>query len=101
MSQVIVSGGSDDIVCLDGAIRAEFNPKDADEGIKLAFSEGTVLAVHYDKDGCWRVNRLATGTASYAKVEAEGPDTDNYSDKVTLTGAIAWVVGGAEFEKAK
>lgn len=98
-STVIISGASDDIVSLEGAIRAEFYPKDPNTGMKLAFSEGTVLAVHYDKDGCWRVNRLVTGAAKYEKTEATDPDGD-YSDNVTLTGEIKWVVGGDEFERS-
>lgn len=100
MSQVTVSGASDDLIEIEGAIRAEFSPNDSDAGMKLAFSDGTVLAVHYDKNGFWRVNRLAVGTAEYTKTEATDPDGD-YSDKVTLTGVLEWVVAGEEFEKAK
>lgn len=96
MKTVTVYGASDDLIELEGDIRDEISPNNNEEDnpTKLAFSDGTVLSVVYDKDGCWRVNRVAEGTAKMKKVEAEGPDTDNYTDRVTLTGDISWVVAG-------
>lgn len=101
MKTIRISGGSDDIIELAGDISEGFYPPDADKGSKIAFSDGTVIHAHYADDGCWRVHRIATGTAGYAKTEAEGPDTDNYSDTVTLTGDIRWCLFGDEFCKIK
>jgi hypothetical protein len=91
-STIAVFGYSDDIIAISGDINDELSPDDTPA--KLAFSDGTVLSVIYDADGCWRVNRVAAGSATMEKVEAEGPDTDNYSDRVTLTGEIRWMVAG-------
>lgn len=99
--QVAVFGASDDLIELEGSIREEFSPSDADEPTYLAFSDGTVLSVLYAKDGCWRVNRVAIGTAQYEKVEAKGDDSPDYSDRATLTGDLRWVVLGTQLVKAK
>ena len=100
MKTVTVDGASDDLIEIEGAIRDEISPSDENPA-KLAFSDGTVLSVAYDKDGCWRVNRVAEGSAKMEKVDTEGPDTDNYSDRVTLTGDIRWMVAGNYMAKAK
>lgn len=96
--KLTIYGASDDLIEIEGDIREEFNP--IDESSKLAFSDGTVLSVSYT-DGCWRINRLAKGTSEYSKIESEGADSDNYSDKVTLVGDIKWVVFGSQMVKAK
>ena len=93
MKTVIVYGASDDLIEIEGDISEEISPND-ESPAKLAFSDGTVLSVVYDADGCWRVTRVVAGTATMEKVEAEGPDSKNYSDRVTLTGDIKWVVAG-------
>lgn len=100
MKTITVYGASDDLIELEGDIRDEFSPEDVDATTKLAFSDGTVLSVLYDRDGCWRVNRVAEGTAKMEKVEAEGPDGD-YTDRVTLTGDIRWCVAGNYMAKVK
>ena len=99
MKKVTIYGASDDLVELDGDIRDEIGCYD-EPNMKLAFSDGTVLSVKYDDDGCWRVNRVAEGTAAMEKVDAEGPD-GNYSDRVTLTGDIKWAVAGTWMGKTK
>lgn len=100
MKTIVVYGASDDLIEIEGAIHDEFSPSD-DGPTKLAFSDGTVLSVVYDDDGCWRVNRVAEGSAKMEKVDAEGSDTENYSDRVTLTGDIRWMVAGNYMAKAK
>lgn len=98
MKTVTVYGASDDLIELEGDLNEEFNvySRDDDDERILAFSDGTLLSVTYDKTGCWRVNRMAKGSAEFNKVEADGPDTDNYTDKVTLTGDIRWCLMGKE-----
>ena len=93
MKTVTIYGASDDLIEIEGDIREEISPE-GDEPTKLAFSDGTVLSILYDSDGCWRVHRVMQGTATLNKTEAEGPDTKNYSDRVTLIGDIKWVVAG-------
>lgn len=101
MKTVTIYGASDDLIELEGDIRDEINPRNEDEPTRLAFSDGTVLSVVYDSDGCWRVTRVAEGSAKMEKVEAEGPDSNNYSDRVTLTGEIRWCVAGEYMAKVK
>lgn len=57
---------------------------------KIEFGDGTVLSIEYDSEGCWRIARLQEGSASYVHTPATDPD-DDYSDRVTLTGALGWV----------
>lgn len=98
---VVVYGSSDDLIEIDGAIREEFGPSGDDgEPDYLAFSDGTVLSIAYSKDGFWRVNRVASGSAAYAKKEGDDVDS-NYSDRVALTGDIRWCLFGTHFEKVK
>jgi hypothetical protein len=101
MGQVQIYGASDDLIEVEGAIHQEFscwNLKD-DEYRYLAFSDGTVIRVDFDKDGCWRFVRLARGSAEFTKTEATDPDGD-YTDRVSLVGDIRWCVYGSEFERA-
>lgn len=100
MATVTIYGASDDLIELDGAIREEFTCYDEDEPTYLAFSDGTVLSVLYDGQGMWRVNRVAEGSATYAKREATDPD-DDYSDRVTLAGDLAWCVYGKNYTRAE
>lgn len=90
MKTIQIYGCSDDLIEIRGDIRAETSPPDPDEPTKLAFSDGTILRVDYDEEGCWRIHRIATGTASMQKTEAPSDPCD-YSDLVTLTGDIQWV----------
>lgn len=103
---VTIYGASDDLIEVGGALYEEFsalNDHREETGGILAFSDGTVLDVIYDHNGVWRITRLATGTATFEKIEAppeEGED-GNYSDRVTLTGDFAWCVFGQHFVKAR
>ena len=71
MKTITIYGASDDLIELEGAIRDEISPCNEDEPTRLAFSDGTVLSVAYDADGCWRINRVAVGTAEMQKNYAE------------------------------
>jgi len=97
-TSVVIYGASDDMIEIEGALREEFDG--GDDLAYLAFSDGTVLSVQYADDGCWRINRVATGTAIYSKTEAVESDGDDYSDRVTLSGPageLRWCVKGSSF----
>jgi len=96
---ITIYGAFDDQIEIEGAIVDEFSPDD-DEVTIIATSDGTVLSIEYAKDGIWRIHRKAEGTAKMTKTEATDPDRD-YSDRVTLTGDIKWLVAGNFFEKTK
>ena len=95
MSKVLVYGASDDLIEIEGDLSEEFNPSGNNEMCYLAFSDGTVLSVAYDRSGVWRINRVQAGTSAYEKREGTGPDED-YSDHVTLHGDdLRWATLGS------
>ena len=98
MKKITVYGAGDDLIEIEGEIREELYARD-DASTKLAFSDGTVLSVEYNKDGLWKISRLIEGSSKMEKFEATDPDSDEYSDRVTLTGDIKWVVGGTFMER--
>ena len=101
MAEITIYGVSDFLIEVDGAIDAEFSNPYSDDEAFLAFSDGTVLSVECIYWDVWRVNRVAAGSASYSKTEALDADMDDYTDRVTLTGDIAWVVCGSSVAYAK
>lgn len=98
---VIVTGGNDDLIDVEGAISEEFPFYRNDQGGVIAFSDGTVLLVRrpdgVDGDYCWRISAIALGTAALTIDPATG---DESTDTATLTGDIRWVVRGNTFVRA-
>lgn len=92
-SAVTVYGASDDLVEVDGAISEEFNAASGEEGL-LAFSDGTVLRYRYS--GVWRFTPVSRGTARVEIVQCPEDDDRNYSDRVTLSGEVRWVLHGRD-----
>jgi len=100
---ITITGGSDDLIEIDGDIREEFNWSGAadagdDESRFVACSDGTVLRVVYDKDGIWRFTKVSGGSAKMTKVDGD-PDADTF-DVVTLDGEIKWVVFATHVAKS-
>ena len=102
MATVTVYGSSDDLIEIEGDLREEFSfySEDDDDGRLLGFSDGTMLRARYDKDGVWRFTLVHKGTAEMEKQEAPANDEENYSDRITLTGDIEWVMFGTEMVAA-
>lgn len=99
MNTVTIYGSSDDLIEVEGAIREEFYLES--EGTSyIGFSDGTVLSIEYTDKGIWRIYREHTGSALFEKTEAIDSESE-YSDRVTLTGDIRWIVGGGVMAKAK
>jgi len=98
MSQIIITGASDDLIEIDGDLSEEFNwyVTEDDDRRFLAVSDGTLLAVQYDGDGLWRFVVLVTGAAQYQ--HEPGSVADDTNDVVTLTqdAPFAWVLFGAD-----
>ena len=99
MARVTIYGASDDLVEIEGDINEEWYANDED-GMSLAFGDGTILDVQYDKFGIWRVSVGHKGSATLEKQEAlgdEGRREDGkpaYSEIVTLEGDLLWVFSG-------
>jgi len=100
MTTVTAWGRSDDLVEIDGALEEEwgFYSSDGNETGYLAFSDGTVLSVKYGdgNHGVWRLFPVIEGSAKVERVPAPLDDRDNYSDRVTLTGDLRWVLFSRE-----
>jgi hypothetical protein len=93
--RVTVTGASDDLIEIDGDLREEFSVyQEDDDASILAFGDGTVLSVVYDKRGIWRVCRLVTGSAKFSKIEGDA-EADTF-DVATLDGDLRWCVLGTE-----
>lgn len=102
-----IYGSSDDLIVVGdnkgGALSEEFTAPDISPcgtGGLLAFSDGTVLNVHYDNEGVWRITLVAPGRCQFSIVQAPEDDEDNYSDRATLVGALDWCVLGSEIARA-
>lgn len=96
---VTIYGASDDLIEVEGDLREEYDGYE--DPAVLAFGDGTVVAIQYGVGGgFWRINRLAEGTATFTKSEATDED-DDYTDRVTLTGDLKWMVYGKQFDKIK
>ncbi|GHG97377.1 hypothetical protein ACFORH_42755 [Amycolatopsis roodepoortensis] len=92
-----IYGASDDLIEVDGDIRAEFPVTDTGEdGVLLAVSSGVVIRIRYRT--CWRID-LVTG-AGVEIVPCPEDDEDNYSDVATITDPVTWIVCRDEFVKA-
>ena len=87
-----IYGASDDLIEIEGVITDEFNYYNDDDEAYLAFSDGTLLSVEYDKDGIWRLKRLVAGSNGYE--HKSGDVVEDTMDLVTLTGPLKWVVFG-------
>ncbi len=101
---ITVYGSSDDLIEVEGAIREEFTYLDGDgrDGDLLAFSDGTVLRIHYTAHGVWRITPIVRGRAHIDVAQAD--EGGGYTDRVTLSGDLGcsnpWVVHGLDFAQA-
>jgi hypothetical protein len=90
MKTITLYGASDDLICFSGDLAEEIDdPRML--GATVEFSDGTILKIAFHDDGVWRIHRQWNGPASYSRTPAVGPDDDNYTDRVTLTGDLRWV----------
>jgi hypothetical protein len=99
MSELIITGASDDLIEIDGQIREEFTYSDNDDGDLIAVSDGTVLRIKFD--GVWRITLVKRGTARVDIVQADEDDEGTDTATLDLIGSFAWVVQGSAIVKAK
>jgi hypothetical protein len=86
-----LSGTSDDLIELDGDISDELGAYDVVR--KFVLSDGTHGTIEYD--GVWRINILEFGTVEVNIIHPTQDEIDNdtnYTDKVTFTGHIEWII---------
>lgn len=93
---VTIYGASDDLVEIEGDINEEWDmPTWSDEDMRrhIGLSDGTLLSICRDGEGCWRINVLHRGKYTTKKTEATATDSD-YTDRLEICGYIEWAVFG-------
>lgn len=95
MAIIQISGASDDLIEIEGDITEEFYAIADDRPYWLAFSDGTVLSIHYGAEGIWRIAQYVKGSAKFELTQGTNTD-DDYTDRATLTGDVGWVVYGSQ-----
>lgn len=88
-TKTLITGASDDLIELDGELYEEFDAYNCENGI-MAFSDGTLLNVKYDKNGIWRFAVIVKGNL-YERKE-EGCVNDDTNDVVTFNQGLKWCV---------
>lgn len=94
-SGTIVTGASDDLIEISGELEEEFNAYNCSDGT-MAFSDGTLLNVCYDKDGIWRFNPIFKGIL-FEKIEAGLVEKDT-NDEVYFKDGLKWCAFSAEMQ---
>lgn len=89
MSEISVTGYSDDSIVLKGAIKEQFYIGTGDVSNLLVFSDGTILEIEYTSDAVWKIVQINAGEAELERADDEGRD---YSDFVRLHGDFDFVV---------
>lgn len=90
-----VYGASDDLIEFEGEFSGEvgcYGTDDAEKGVLVIFSDGTVLEVKYGKndEGIWGINVLKQGTLFNGIVLCTDADATPYSDVAHFNDGIKW-----------
>lgn len=85
----VVTGASDDLIEIEGELEEEFNAYDCTDGI-IAFSDGTLLNVNYDKNGIWRFEPVYKGELFEKTIQ--GSISDDTNDKVYFKEGLRWCI---------
>lgn len=101
-----IYGASDDLIEIEGDIGEEF-PYYGDP-VLLAFSEGTILRVVFDRDGIWRITPVFRGRARLTHIicNPDPFDDSDYSDVVHLFDEeqdepVQWVALATDYARRK
>jgi hypothetical protein len=101
MQTLTISGYSDDLIEIDGAINEEFDALRYECDAIITVSDGTALRINFDRHGVWRITPIHKGEASLDIVQAPADAEDDYSDKATLTyDRFSWVAIGSDIKTA-
>lgn len=86
-SGTVVTGASDDLIEIGGELEEEFNAYDCLDGT-MAFSDGTLLSVDYNKEGIWRFTPIYKGRL-FSKIE-QGSVSEDTNDEVYFDPGLKW-----------
>ncbi|MCE5221297.1 MAG: hypothetical protein LLF98_08540 [Clostridium sp.] len=95
LSGTVVTGASDDLIEISGELEKEFNAYDCSDET-IAFSDGTLLRVDYDKNGIWRFKPIYKGNLFEKIVDSSVPDDTN--DEVYFKDGLKWCVFSDEMQ---
>lgn len=92
MTKIKISGGSDDLIEVDGDFSLE---EDYNSGF-VELSTGDVFSVKYDHAGIWRVEQVVTTGLCQTELipcldDDEDDEGDKDSEEMIVTGPIDWV----------
>lgn len=97
MATISISGAGDDNLLLEGDLDEEFLTYSGDDGVRVVFSDGTVLMAKLDSDTVrWRIDieQEGDGHVQVERAPVLGLDRD-YTDRATVTADdLAWVEFG-------
>jgi hypothetical protein len=82
--RVVISGYSDDIVCIEGIQNDEFDAWN-NESNELHLSNGEVVQLFFQNDGTWRFGKIPVDTQKFAAPEDEDPNVERPRDKYNLS----------------
>lgn len=101
-----VYGTGDDLIEFEGHYSGEvgaFGTDDADMGVLIVVSDGTLLEVKYGKggQGIWGITVLKKGTAYAGFEPCDDEEADIYSDIVRLRGDIKFAYSCRDWDKVE
>ena len=102
-----VYGTSDDLIELEGDLRGEVNhyasDAEADKGVLLVFSDGTVLSVKYGKPtgAIWEIKALREGSLFAEIKTCVDEDADPYSDIAIFGSGLKWSISATAWERVQ
>jgi hypothetical protein len=101
-----IYGASDDLLEFEGDIYGEvgYYGSSLEDPIKVSISDGTELNMYYDDSGLWKIKVLNQGSHFESLVEATDPDSDQYSDLLTLKSGLLtarYKVGSERWKSVK
>ncbi len=99
--KIMISGASDDLIEIDGAIQDEFPIRGPVAEALVGVSDGTLLRVAFGLAGVWRITPVVRGRAELTIEQCPEFDEAFRTDVATLSGErIDWVVCGNAYAKA-
>jgi hypothetical protein len=90
-----IYGSSDDLIEFEGDVDGEvgcYGTDDAEQGVLVVCSDGTLLEVKYGKDGdaVWGIRVINRGDL-FRRIEVcTDPEADPYSDQVIFFDGLKW-----------
>lgn len=101
-----IYGRSDDLIEFDGDVYGEVSCAsnyDAQAGIMVICSDGTILDVKYSRIvlGVWNVALVARGTLLDSIEPCVDEDADPYSDVATFRDGLKWAYAAHRWERVQ